>query len=195
MDTEIRESFALVWKFLFNIHPAHKTKGFTEESCLSYQRILQDIPGEILMAAAVDQAAKKEWFPSAAELREAAFDIMHAKHERLTDGEAWGLFMQTCKSEGWRPRAVFEALQEKHPLLALAAQQIGIRAIAQSNVDVEGVHRAHFLKIYTAIVARTDIGMRMVPEVKAVADRLQLVGGAQSVGDVVARLVAGGKQQ
>lgn len=186
--------FGKVWALLWTSYPEYKRKGITAESCAVYERILSDVATDVLMAAAIDQVATNTWFPTVADLRTSAFNITTRQHARLSDGEAWGLFMRTCKLESWQPNAVYEALKE-YPALEQTARQIGIRAIAQSQVDTEGVHRAHFLRMYNAIVARADTATRMVPEVRAVADRLQLAGGAQHVGDVAARLAAGREKE
>ncbi len=147
---------------------------FTKMTIQVYTRCLGDIPDDILVAATAHCLTSCTFFPVVAELRQAAFDIMCNKTGQLTAGEAWALVVKTANvPESWW------AAGERHerPKLPESVQKAldaigGWRRLTDS--DHYSADRARFLEAYDAF-AKRDIEIRqMLPEVRALTQRLTM---------------------
>jgi hypothetical protein len=158
-------------------YPAHKMKGFMPETYAIYARLLQDIDIEILQAAVMEQIASNDWFPTVAELRRAAFDIISAQNSYMTAAEAWALVKQEVRRVGW---------YGKPNLPDICIKSLGgdWRAFCE-NEDPEGVIRGQFERAYNAMLQRATQNMRMLPEVRELSERLALEAGHQASSGIV----------
>jgi hypothetical protein len=137
--------------------------------------LLQDIPDEILEAAAKQVIAENTFFPSLAEVRNKALLLMAGVNGIPSAGEAWEEVISNCRSshyENW-----------SHPLIEKAYLIIGKSYWRVMLTDEEMATRAHFIKIYDNLVSREAEQTKLLPEVKAASERYQL-----EVGNLVKRL-------
>jgi hypothetical protein len=143
-----------------------------------YNSLLADIPDEVLVAAAEMHAVNSRFFPSVAELREAAMDIIARARGILTPEEAWvatqravaryGYYGESISPEdggGWRvPRCLDEMTRTAIDGLG------GWHAVCHS--ENAAADRAHFLRIYGGLVATQRQQVTALPHVQAVIAQL-----------------------
>ena len=143
-----------------------------------YAELLRDIPDDLLIAATKQHATSSKWFPSVAELRQAAFNIRAKSLGIPSPAEAWGEVMREMRRVGSWGSPEFSTL-----LIADTVDGLGgWDALCRSENNV--ADRAHFLKIYGALLERHDQDAAMLPEIRdlvaqmsARMDAPQLEGG------------------
>ena len=139
-----------------------------------YHRILSDIPDAQLEAAALQVASRNIFFPSAAELREAAFVL--ANHNQLSAEEAWGEVRKAMQKFGSYRIPEFD-----HERVARAVDVMGWRNLCMSENEI--TDRAHFMRVYSSLSERDKREGAMLPEVRrliaGVAGRLALKAGRE----------------
>jgi len=134
-----------------------------------YASLLADLPNELLLSAAQQHAASSKWFPSVAELRAAALKLWADAHNVRGPEEAWvqvqraiqrwGWYGEPVQGGGWQVPAMLSTT-EKTAIKGLG----GWRVICQS--DNAPADRAHFLKIYSALMRREQEQYMMLPAVR-----------------------------
>ena len=86
-----------------------------------YVRLLEDIPDEVLSQAALDLLSRSTYFPTIAELRSAAQELLEAfapvPHEYL----AWAEVQDQIQEQGHAGKPVFS-----HPLVGKAVEILGL---------------------------------------------------------------------
>ena len=148
-------------KMLINAYP---TFPATEETQELYIRMLADIPAAAGFAATLQLLAQSKFFPTIAELREAALDTI--PDNRLpTALEAWGEVVDYLDAN--RYCVVPEPPQWSHPLVGQAAQAIGLKSLfrleGQEHLALE---RTHFLKLYETKCQRERQARLALPELR-----------------------------
>ncbi len=144
----------------------------TKEAVALYARVLQDIPGDVLEAAALDICSKPgAFFPSAGDWRSAALDILQHKSGIPLAIEAWEEARREVGrcGEYWLYQQGQRLPEYSHPLIEKTVAAIGYRNILEP--DNEEVLRAQFIKAYEALRGRNDESLRMLPEVKVVEQK------------------------
>ena len=143
------ETVSRVWKMLTRAYPDHAGKhlagGEAVETMRLYQRILADIPDNLLEAATVDHIAGSQWFPKASELRERAGALRFSKLDRMTPTEAWGYAKASALAHSW---PTGDALVDK------VMNALGWQDFCQSERDDESSWRARFIAGYEQMVDR-----------------------------------------
>lgn len=169
--------------FLAALYPRFK---LTPETGNSYAVILADIPADRLQQAAVHLGSTNTFFPSAAELRHAVFDLTELAHGVPTAGQAWA---ETCEmfSKGfsrYRPPADDDW---SNPLVKDALRAIGgWRYLCESeNLTAD---RARFIQAYQALVKRAQTETRMLPDVRESVERLASGEDAPQLPETVAKM-------
>lgn len=159
-------------------YPKYELKDGTVDV---YAKILKDIPGEVLDTAMKEILAGSIFFPSIAEWRGKAIDLMIGTRNFPTPGEAWECALREVARCGdyyrysERPRVP----AYDHPLIEKAVDIIGYVHLVNSDNLV--ADRAHFFKIYEALVNRSKEDAKMLPESKALTAKFQtaLLGAAK----------------
>jgi len=136
-----------------------------------WHRLLRDIPFDLLDAAAAHYATTSgsAFPPSIAELRDMAFKV--ANPNRVSAEEAWGEVQKAIRQTGF-----YRAPEFDDPAIGRAVQIIGWRALCLSENEM--ADRAHFFRVYQAVAEREKHNALMLPEVRAVAARLEAVARA-----------------
>lgn len=141
-----------------------------------YQRTLRDIDGDLLEAAAMQHITSSKWFPTVAELREAALCLAHFGESSAE--EAWIEVKQAIKRVGY-----YGIPQWSDSRIERAVSAIGWRELCLTEIDQEGVTRAHFMRIYDSLQRRQHMVDSMLPEIRAqierTADALRMSGNGQ----------------
>jgi len=167
-----RETISRMMVVLSAAYPRHEV---TADTGRVYAELLHDIPDDVLLAAAKQNATTSKWFPSVAELREAAGNIVALSRGIRTAEEAWlqvqaamreyGWYGQSDGAGGWCvPRMLSEL--ERKAVDALG----GWKLLCHSeNAPAD---RAHFLRIYDNLLKREQEKATMLPAVRETVERL-----------------------
>ncbi|MEN6572059.1 MAG: replicative helicase loader/inhibitor [Anaerolineaceae bacterium] len=152
-------------------YPRYELKPGTAEV---YSKILADIPSEVLEAAMKEIMANSPFFPSIAEWRAKAIELMLGTRNFPTAGEAWECAMREVARCGeyyrYSERPRLPAYD--HPLIERAVDVIGYPRLVNSDNLV--ADRAHFFKIYDALVQRAKDDAQMLPESKQLSEKFRL---------------------
>ena len=155
-----RTGVAEVLAFLAALYPQFK---LTRATIHAYEEVLGDIPPELLKAAARHVGSRSAFFPAAAELRQAVFELGIINRGVPTGYEAW----QQVKGQfnGRRPAL--------HPLARRALERLGgLEAFGQSALRDEPSWRARFLEAYEQLLEQEEVARRMLPQVRAMVEML-----------------------
>jgi hypothetical protein len=128
-----------------------------------YRRALMDIDAGLLRAAAMQHIASSKWFPSVAELREAALSIM--THGDESAEEAWGEIKKAIRAFGSYREPVFNNAK-----IAQAVKIMGWLNLCMSENEV--ADRAHFFKVYQSLQNRERFDTIALPEVRQIIERI-----------------------
>lgn len=170
-----REEFARIMKGLTILYPRFKASQ-DDKACQAmlemYYRILGDLPGELLDAAALEVGRTNTFFPSAAELRKAAMALLERSEGVPSKEDAWAEISRSFSSHGY-----YRGSPEwSHGLIRAAIDAMGgYTALCTSDNPV--ADRAHFFKIYEALLGRARDDMAMLPAVREVIARLSAGNG------------------
>jgi hypothetical protein len=139
----------------------HALRDMTAEQISDLQvlwcELLRDVDGELLRAAALQHASTSKWFPTVAELREAAADIVSPNH-RMTAMEAWGEVARQIRSVGSWGKPRFTS-----PLICRLVDDMGWLNLCTG--DMPGADRARFIEGYNALLLREKRETMELPQV------------------------------
>ena len=136
--------------------------------------LLRDVDGELLRAATLQHVATSKWFPTVAELREAATDIMSPSH-RTTAMEAWGEVARQIRSVGSYGRPEFSS-----SLIRRLVDDMGWLNLCMS--EMPGADRARFIEGYKALVSRDRREAMELPQVIEARRRFRLLAEQKRIG-------------
>jgi hypothetical protein len=138
----------------------------TRETIAVYQRVLSDVPDELLQHAALDTISKCKWFPTVAELRDAALSIKRIGSGNPSAFEGWEEVVRLIREKGHGFLPEFS-----HPWIASAVRQIGgwQRLCMSENLVAD---RARFLEAMQDAERRNLESERTLPQVRELALRL-----------------------
>jgi hypothetical protein len=144
-----------------------------------YARVLADIPDDLLQAAIVQMLASATFYPKPAEIRRMAASLRWP--EEITGLEAWGRLGAYMRD--WPAGGRFVGDRHVDPPALPERTQRAVAAIGglsylrySENVMAD---RARFCEVYDALSRREREHAQMLPEVRAVVERLQAAPAAQ----------------
>lgn len=159
-----------VLAFLAASYPNFKLQPETVEA---YAEMLADVPPDLLKAAAKQCVAASRFFPTVAELRDAALALMPQQSGLPTAGEAWAEVCQQIRRTGSYGKPEFST-----PLIGRAVDSMGgWKMLCMSEDPMPD--RAHFFRVYEALAQRATAQAKMLPEVRVLAEELR----AKALGD------------
>ncbi len=180
--TDSEQHIIKVLGFLSMLYPRFE---LTDPTIAAYIRILKDLPPELVERAAEDLGANSTFFPAAAEIRRAAFDLIEQSQGIPTAIEAWG-----------QVKAVYDDVRQDkmHPLTIEAINSLGgIRAYGQANIDAEASWRARFIQSYDILSKRKRRDLDMLPGVRQFADKLAAGKVDGEIKELTAKLTTNGE--
>jgi hypothetical protein len=127
-----------------------------------WTKLMQDIPDDIVMTAAMQLSVELVFFPALSELRNKALSLM--KPLFPTWGEAWDECHKKC--------IMGRRGEFSHPLVEKAYDCLGNWDTLLSD-DVPTA-RAQFRQIYEQLVYRAESDVKMLPEAKQVSEQYRL---------------------
>jgi hypothetical protein len=135
-----------------------------------WHELLGDLDFDLLKAAVHAHCAGSKWFPSVAELRQAAYDLVAAGADGVTAGEAWGEVRRAIALGGHR----FQSGEAgwSSPLVEAAFNALGGWSYFRTALaDDEMADRAHFTRAFEALQRRQRDLDRMHPAVRRFRQR------------------------
>jgi len=151
-------------KVLATLAAGYPNFTLREETVRVYAEMLADIDADILRSASAKCLADCKWFPTIAELRQAATEL---SRPRLRAGaEAWGDVLAEVRRVG-----SYGAPQFADPAVARVVAGMGWTNICMSEEQM--ADRAHFIKAYEQTARREEEDARQLPAVRELAARLQ----------------------
>lgn len=146
-----------------------------------YELMLQDLPGDVLEAAALQHIATGTWFPTIAELRKLAIDLMAP--EAAPAIEEWGKVVRAIRAVGHTGTPVFD-----NPITDRVVKALGWRDLCMADDVGHVANRARFLDGYAAHMRRERDALYTHPAVQAVVDRFtqRIEGGRRNAPDLLA---------
>jgi len=155
--------------FLLKANYHYALKDMTAEQISDLQvlwcELLKDMDGGLLRAAALQHVATSKWFPTVAELREAATDIASPDH-RMTAMEAWGEVAHQVRDIGSYGKPEFS-----NPLIRRLVDDMGWLNLCHS--EMPGADRARFIEGYKALVSRERQETMELPQVTEARQRFR----------------------
>ena len=149
-------------ELLANAYPQSSIGKHTEEI---YQRMLSDIPPDVLKAATLQHIATSKYFPSIAELREIAFALSSEVSQMPTPFEAWEEVVSQIRRTGFYGKPVFS-----NKLIARAVDCLDWQVLCSSENSI--ADRAHFVRVYEQLLEREVNESKMLPEAREVRELL-----------------------
>lgn len=133
-----------------------------------YYQLLGDVDDGLLKAATMQHIGSSKWMPSIAELREAARALQARALGLPTPGEAWAMVLEKMGDAD----TYFGTPTFDDPAIAAAVAGVGWESIRHTQIDKQGVTRAHFCKEYEAQIKRQHAETMALPAVNEAVQRL-----------------------
>lgn len=149
--------FAKILAVLENCYPRFNLEPRTIEA---YYAILSDLDARLLKAAALHIAATSKWFPTASELRGAAFELLERQAGMPTAWDAWA---EVCKKVGEEGHVRIPEFS--HPLIQDTVKAVG-GWLALCMSDNAVADRARFVQAYGSFIARERCETRLLPAIQ-----------------------------
>ena len=162
-----------IFEILAMLAATYPRYSLTKDTTTVYCRLLQDIPADLLQAAALECATNRDFFPSVHELREAATDIRNRINGIPTAYEAWadlrragsGYVDYYVQDRDGYSRQRSKPYEFIHPIIRQVAEMMGWPRDFPDDDNIMA-DRAHFFKAYTAQLAKYIGEETQLPEVK-----------------------------
>lgn len=163
---------------------AYPNYEVSEQAANLYSKMLVDVDPRALEAAAQKIMSTSVFFPSIAEWRKVAFDLLSNKAALPTAFDAWEEVM----------RKIGQLMEHKepewsHPLIARTVKAVGFERLCNFNLAELSYERTNFYKVYDSFYSRADEDFRMLPSVRALSQEL-----ADGISELTAKLTAGKDQ-
>ncbi|MBU1480032.1 MAG: hypothetical protein KJ694_22145 [Gammaproteobacteria bacterium] len=172
-------------KMIGGLAIAYPKFELTAPTIKAYWRILRDIPIDVLDSAMLQIASESKWFPTAAEIRAAAFGLLEQATGLPSAYDGWA---EVCRAFGSVGR--YRAPEWSSPIIGGAVDAIGGWA-ALCDSENTMADRARFVDAYNILLERERKSARMLPEVRRVVAALgagRNATGEALVGEFFARL-------
>lgn len=134
--------------------------------------LLRDLDGDILKAAALQHVSESKWFPSIAELRDAAAQLMTP--DRMTPVEAWGEVVRAFSYPGRYGNPQFN-----DPITAEVINDLGWIKLCDS--EMQETDRARFIQGYMDRLKRERRLTTELPQVAEVRNRIKQIARARCI--------------
>jgi hypothetical protein len=148
---------------------AYPNAHITPETITVYVVTLRHYDPETLRAAALHCVSRCKFFPTVAEINEAITNLAEHATGQPTAAEAWGIVLRAIRKYGHtlygghRPRFENQVIEK-------VVGYFGWNDLCLSENEV--ADRARFIEAYTVELRRERERATMLPEVKALADKL-----------------------
>ena len=156
-------------KILLLLSAAYPNARLAEETPVLYERLLADIPDELLETAVMDHIARSPFYPKVSELRQAAANIATGIYEIPPAAEAWGELARLIPAYGRDNQPEIE-----NPITARVVAALGWRNLCISTNQV--ADRARFIEAYNEYKKRAADRCVTLPAVRQLAAKMRMPG-------------------
>jgi len=148
-------TFETITRVLAVASAAYPNFDLKPETVRVYLKLLADLPDELLEEASLAHIAQSAFFPTIAELRSSAGEILDQRDPIPTGLEAWSEVEDQIRAVGYTGQPRFA-----HPLTEKLVNSMGWRNLCRSENLV--ADRAHFLAAYEQIRLRKRNLLRLL---------------------------------
>lgn len=159
-----------IGKAILTLVAAYPNANIGKETMHLYATSLADVPAEVLDLAVTQCISTSKWFPTIAELREAAARIQTGADQLPPAGEAWGECLRVIARLGYYEQPTFD-----NPITAKVAAAMGWKKIAEQ--ENPAADRARFIELYNTYAQRNLQQAQLPPRLRADSPALQLMQG------------------
>jgi hypothetical protein len=176
----VSSEFVKVWQLLALAYPSYGREleaATLAETLRLYERLLSDLPVEVLKTATLRHIATSKWFPTAAELRSAALEIVAPSSQEQTALEAWGDVMDTFASGVCYAGEFLQRTPRfRNPLTQAAVAALGgwLNLCRSENAVAD---RARFVEVYGQLRGRQRTERQLPPMLRSGAALPELAAG------------------
>lgn len=149
-------------KVLLMLKIAYPDAKLEEKSPKLYERMLADIPDEVLEQATLDHISRSQWFPKISELRRAAARLTGGIEQQQTGIEAWNDVNTAIRTLGRGGDPEF-----RNPVTAHVVRMMGWRDLCMSENQISD--RARFIDAYDQFQTRAVSEAVSLPSVRELA--------------------------
>ena len=155
---------------LAQLFASYPNSNANEQTVAMYDRLLADIPDEILQTVVYHAISESKILPTIAEIRESAYSTTHPN--RLTAIEAWETVKTQMRRVGWVGTPRFN-----DEITAQVVKSLGWRYLCSSENEM--ADRAHFCKAFDAMAQRQETDAKLLPEVRELRQIMAGTNGKQ----------------
>lgn len=159
------ETIARVFQVLSRAYPEYAAKYLQGEGAVQtlrlYQRMLDDIPDDVLERAALGHIAESPWFPHVSDLRGRCLGCMMPA---LPDAyEAWGMVCRYMRDRVplYHNGRLYRA-KPLPPIVKTAVERLGGWGVLEDGGDFVS-NRARFVEVFERLVERERVAFRQLP--------------------------------
>lgn len=156
MPSDVLEVLAV----LASAYPNFK---LTDQTIAIYRRLLADLPVDLLQAATLTCATECKFFPTIAEIRQAAAQLTKQASDVPSPSEAWEEVLHAIRDYGY-----YRTPEWKHEIVGKVAMRFGWRDLCLSENII--ADRARFLQAYELQLGEDTRAAVQLPEVKRFVD-------------------------
>lgn len=192
-----KEGVGRAFVLLRRAYPDHvqrylPTKDDMAEQMDFYQRLLTDVPDEVLLAATQSHIAASQWWPKVSELREKAFDILCGESGMPSAFEAYAMVRRRLaySPDGYFRNGKHISVDELPEFRANPIPDVVHKAVEGCGgwamfraSENEVADRARFYQAYETAVRRLRQRAEMLP---AVADAINRIAQRQEAAQIEA---------
>jgi len=183
-----REAFGSIMKLLKALYP--ESKAGTQATSEAYYLVLSDLPVEMLKAAVLQLVATDDtgFFPRAGAIRKAAYKLVEEQNDVPDYADAWNEVISAIGKYGYLNKPKFS-----NPMIWTAIGEMpGWLALCKSEEKDIAITKAQFRNTFNLLLERERKQARMLPQVKALAERFAGHGLALEAGHETPTLVSAG---
>lgn len=146
-----------------------------------YCRLLTDLDFDTLKAATLHCATVYKFFPTVAEIRQAAVELQTMAQGIPEESQAWGEVVEQIRHVG-----SYGSPQFSHPLIEQVVRQLGWINLCMS--ENQPADRARFMDAYAQAFRESRRRAQMLPEVLSIVDKK--LGAGEQIKQLAAKLEA-----
>ena len=147
-------TFETITRVLAVVSAAYPNFNLKPETIKVYLKLLADLPDDLLEEASLAHINRSAFFPTIAELRGAASDLLERQNPLPTALEAWSEVEDQIHRVGYTGQPVFQ-----YPLTTQLVSAMGWQNLCWSENIV--ADRAHFLTAFEQLRLRERSQMRL----------------------------------
>lgn len=147
-------TFETITKILALVSAAYPNFDLKPETVKVYLKLLSDLPDDLLEEASLAHIAQSAFFPTVAELRTAAFELLECQNPHPAGLVAWSEVEDQIRRVGYTGQPFFP-----QPMTAQIVRAMGWQNLCRSENLV--ADRAHFLTAYEQLRLREHNQMQL----------------------------------